>query len=194
VSLSAINFPWIGRNPFRLAGITWLFVFALSSPLMVLAGISHHWLMVPVPFLFATVMGLISLLVALVVRSMMDRLQSRAPQPQPDDEFRSDCLMVKGMFQTPGIVVVREDRVVLTPVFGGTVDLPFSEVRSASEVQWFNGELLMGRAKGFWLAVPGFWRLGLAVDEPGPLRSILERHSVRFAEATGDDSRRTVPQ
>jgi hypothetical protein len=188
INFSAINFPWIGRNPYQQARLVWLFAFLLSLTIAVVAVavvVRHAWWAALIPLLYASMMGLAFLPFSLAVRKAMRRLERSVPSAaggEADDEFRANGYVVKNMFRTPGVIVVRGDRLVLVPMVGKRVEVELALVRSATEKRWFNGNLLMGGARGFWLepgsAAGKFWRLGVAVPNPAAFRAALERHRV----------------
>jgi hypothetical protein len=179
MQLTVFNIPWLGRHPFRFALLSWFFAFAASSPAFVLALLPERQLwVVTIPVVFATVVALAYLSASLRMRSIVRHLDSL--EGQVDEEYRAVCLVVKNLFSTPGIVAIAGGQLVLAPAFGASVELPLSELKSASEKRWFNGELLFGKAIGFWLTVPTFWRLGLAVENADAFRSVLERHAVQL--------------
>jgi len=71
-------------------------------------------------------------------------------------------MIVNGPIQAPGLAAVTEKELVLTPIVGDPIRLPFTDIESSKEVRWFNGSMLWYK-KGFWFTVPGRKRLGLAV-------------------------------
>lgn len=75
---------------------------------------------------------------------------------------KSDCLMVNGTIQSPGIAVLRDKELLLIPIVGKAVTLPFSDILSIQKSSCFNGKLLIFK-KGLWLEVPDKKRMGFAV-------------------------------
>lgn len=176
----SVNFSWLEHDPLRLALTTWLFVLVGTAP-MAVAGLVYAdgWLTVS-PLLFATGMGLGYFIVSARMQSLMARQEIREAEGPADEEFRADCCVVKNLLSMPGIVLARGDRLMLTPLFGAAVDLSLSQIQSVSERRWFKGELMIARWRGYWLAVPSFWRLGVALQEASAFRAVLERNAVQF--------------
>ena len=112
--------------------------------LAVLAG-------VPVIGLFWLVYGWVGL--------RMDRL--RAGEDRSGAEVL-DCLIVNGLFQSPGLAEIAGDRLILQPLFGKRIEVPLASIMALRRVRWFNGSLLIGK-RGFILKVEGYSRLGLAI-------------------------------
>jgi len=76
-----------------------------------------------------------------------------------------DSLIVNGNIQSPGIAVLRDRELVLVPIVGKQIALPFSDIKCLRETRWFNG-VYYGWKTGFWLTPPGEKRLGFAVASP----------------------------
>ena len=71
-------------------------------------------------------------------------------------------LIVNGVIQSPGIVIMREKEIDLVPIAGERLVVPLDSVAAVREVKWFNGSRLWGKT-GFWLDVPDQSRLGFAI-------------------------------
>jgi len=74
----------------------------------------------------------------------------------------ADGLIVKGVIQSPGIVILREEEIDLVPIVGERSVVPLESISAVREVKWFNGSWLWGKT-GFWLDVSGQSRIGFAV-------------------------------
>jgi|GEM_PF-827886 len=174
--LDWLNFPWVGRNPFKIGmafSLLFLVVFTPQIIILIVAARQQHPAFVLWPAGAVILIGPLMWALCFGVARAMNRVRRRADEAF-DIVMQSDCLMVSGILQTPGIAQICGDRLVLTPLIGKTVDLALSEVCIKSETrQWFNGSLMMNSAAGIWLSVPGHWRLGFAVPDVGPWRERL---------------------
>lgn len=171
--MSPLNFPWIGPNPPKVAVRVFLFALILSLPLLVLAFVVHRPLLVLLPFAAAACVSLPIWAANLWARSMVSRLDERLKIGKGEYALRSQCLIVRGIMKMPGIVAVHGQMLCLSPIFGPTTEIPLEQVGLASEVKWFNGRLLFGQARGFWLVVGQNKRLGFAVEDADAWRAIL---------------------
>lgn len=86
---------------------------------------------------------------------------------RPGAELQSDCLMVRGAIQSPGVAQVRDGRLLLTPMVGEPVELAIQDLTFEEKRGRFNGSGYPGQT-GFWLSGPGIsWRLGfMPLDGP----------------------------
>lgn len=76
----------------------------------------------------------------------------------------AEGIMLIGMVQSPGAVVLGDSEIVLMPIVGESVSIALSEIGSVKEVSWFNGKKLWGK-RGFYLIMPEKKRIGFAVTE-----------------------------
>ena len=75
-----------------------------------------------------------------------------------------DALIVRGILQSPGIAGLGREELVLIPVVGSRISIPYHEIRGCEETLWFNGALLIGKT-GFWLTLPSSERTGIALPD-----------------------------
>ena len=171
--MSPLNFPWIGRNPPKVGAAVFLFALVLFLPLSVLALVTHRHMLLLLPLSGAACVSLPIWAANLWICSRVRRLDARLKAEGGEIELQAPCSMVRGSVRKPGIVAVRGTTLYLFPVFGRSTEIPLEQIRSVSEVKWFNGRLLFGKARGFWLAVGQEGRLGFAVEDPEAWRAVL---------------------
>ncbi len=105
----------------------------------------------------------IGLIIWIVYGSVGKRVQALRSSLAHGEGEAVDSLIVNGVLQSPGIVLVKEDELLLVPIVGKRVTVPLAEIKSVRETTWYNGSLLLFK-KGFWLDVPGRSRLGVAMS------------------------------
>ncbi|MCA9426108.1 MAG: hypothetical protein KC994_13590 [Candidatus Omnitrophica bacterium] len=83
-------------------------------------------------------------------------------------------LIVNGFIQSPGVILLGENKIALHPIVGDPVTVPLDEIQSFRERNYFNGSLLIFKT-GFRLIVPTHKRLGFAIPKShaGPFRLAL---------------------
>jgi hypothetical protein len=73
--------------------------------------------------------------------------------------------IVRGVVQSDGVLVLKPDALLLAPLVGKRIEVPYSEIRSVCETgKWFNGRLLL-KSTGFWLDLRDGTQLGIAVRQ-----------------------------
>lgn len=96
-----------------------------------------------------------------------------------------DGMVVHGILQAPGMIVLKPSELILAPVLGSARTVSLAEITSFRETTWFNGKKLLFRT-GYWLDVPGGGRVGFAVANDGAnqIRSaLMSAGAVQRAEA-----------
>jgi hypothetical protein len=93
-----------------------------------------------------------------------------------DDGELAECLMVHGYIESPGVAVLGDNDLTLSPIVGKRVTLKLSDIRSYRQVGFFNGNALIGK-KGFYLDTGVKKRLGFALVE-----DTAKRWALRFKE------------
>ena len=73
-------------------------------------------------------------------------------------------LLVIGMIEAPGIVVLRDDELVLANIVGKTFSIPRDEIKVFREGRMLPGKFLWGK-RAFILARVNNTKLGFAVEE-----------------------------
>jgi hypothetical protein len=94
-----------------------------------------------------------------------------------DDCDLEETLIINGKIQSPGIAVLKEDKLALIPIVGNSITIMLRDIVSFREVSWFNGKMLWSK-KGFYLNLKSPRRIGFAVKEDAG-----NRWSQRFADA-----------
>jgi len=100
------------------------------------------------------------------VGKRLEGLQSRL-ETEPGET--TQCLMVNGAIQSPGVAHLGEGALFLAPIFGKMVTVDLEEVDTVRECGWFNGTLLICK-RGFWFEIPGRKRLGVALPKSVAVR------------------------
>ncbi|MGA2230429.1 MAG: hypothetical protein ABSH22_05980 [Tepidisphaeraceae bacterium] len=174
LSPSAFNLPWVGRNPTTIA--TWILLFTsiMWSPILVMGVVNHLYRVAIVTALAPVGMFTLFFGVGRFIRRMSSRVELRLAAMPGEAQLHCDCAMVNGMIQSPAIAEVRGEKLILAPLVGKMIELPLAGVSVKSECKWFNGKLLFGTARGFWLKVPDrTTRLGFAVEDAVLWREVL---------------------
>jgi hypothetical protein len=149
----------------------------MFSPLVVFAIWDRHYGLAILALAGPVAMSMLFLLVYTVVRVLMNRVSSRLTSQPGTPLLHSDCVMVSGILQFPAVAEIRGETLILAPLIGKVIALPLETVSVKSETDWFNGKLLFGGARGFWLNVSERKsRLGFAVADAAAWRRILEKN------------------
>ena len=173
--------PWAGKNPYRLALYLLVFIYLLDAALLgffLLLGQADSF---PVWFwfiLFPALFPLPFLVTYLIIGRLIKNLVKKLPD---DASLRSDCIVLHGFVQSPGIVQITGDTLIIQPLVGRQISLPIREISQVSEHRWWNGQLYLGRTCFFKLKVPPAvstkLRLGFGVADGDPWREVLHRRN-----------------
>lgn len=79
-------------------------------------------------------------------------------------EIAFAALIVSGIVESPGVVILRDDSIIFHPIVGRRLEVRFSDIAKVGEVSYFNGSLLIGK-KGFWFTHSGTGRLACAIPK-----------------------------
>jgi hypothetical protein len=176
LSPAAFNMPWVGRNPTTVATWVLLFTSILWSPILVMGVVHRFYGLVLATALAPVGMFALCFGVGRFIRRMASRIELRLAAMPGTPLLHADCAMVNGIIQSPAIAEVRGEKLILAPLVGKMIELPLAAVGVKSECKWFNGKLLFGTARGFWLKVPDRTvRLGIAVEDAAVWREVLNR-------------------
>lgn len=154
-STTRLRDMWMWQRPLMKA---WVSVLVLVP---IVAGCVLYPFLGPealVAFSFAGI-GVIGWVVYSWVGNKVERIRRRLTVP--DGEV-VEGLIVNGIIQSPGVVILRSSEVELIPIVGGVITVPFSEISSLRLTRWFNGVYYKWKT-GVWLVVAGRQRLGFAV-------------------------------
>ncbi|MDD5135281.1 MAG: hypothetical protein PHP01_07715 [Phycisphaerae bacterium] len=120
-------------------------------------------------FFFIGFKGLIALtfaclgpIFAIVYGPVGKRVSRLSDEISPTDGKAIPGLIIRGIIESPGVVVLGQGSLILQPVIGKCSEVSRSQLTSVREVIWFNGQLLIGKT-GFWFSIPGSWRVACAV-------------------------------
>jgi len=139
-----------------------------------------HWLWEP-PMLkmFVTVGIALPVLGYGFVGGKIARIRDAIP-PEEGDVIPG--LIVRGVIESAGIVVLGEESLILHPLVGKPSATKLSEILSVREVSFFNGSVLW-RKTGFWFTIPDRSRLACAIPN-----SYAERFRAWLSEGMKDGS------
>jgi hypothetical protein len=146
---------WLWEPPLLKAFVIVAAVIPMAACCILLPFFGAKSLFVLLFLLFAPGIGAIYR----AVGKRVDRLRDATP---PDVGPAVPGLIVRGMVQSPGMVVQGQESLILHPIVGERTETKLSEIESVREVTWFNGTQLVGKT-GFWFKVPGRDRLACAV-------------------------------
>ena len=127
-----------------------------ESPLYVLAGSAALGFSICLPL--GLVYGVVGRKVQALKRSIA-----------PEGGEMTESLMVLGRIQSPGVVVMKDDGIVLVPLVGRRQAVSFADIQSVREVSWLNGKKLF-RKRGFYLKTSDPRIIGFAVPPSVGLR------------------------
>lgn len=100
----------------------------------------------------------------------------------PEEGVVIPGLIVRGVIESAGIVVLGEESLILHPLVGKPSATKLSEILSVREVSFFNGSVLW-RKTGFWFTIPDRSRLACAIPN-----SYAERFRAWLSEGMKDGS------
>ena len=173
----AINFPWIGRNPYKL-GVFAGFLFGLFMVSSVVARLKSHDVAGVVSSVSLPIgLGIVFSVIGVAIRWRLDRI-SALPDSHRSVTYRSDCLLVHGAMQIPATLRIVQHDLMVHPLFGREVAVPLGSLTSMTPSRWFNGQYLFGPTGGFWLASESGRRFGIAVPDAGAFVEQLSAGSV----------------
>ncbi len=89
--------------------------------------------------------------------------QKQAALPHIGGEI-AQCLMFRRPWESPGVAVLHEDRLELTPVVGSPITILLADILAVKEVRWFNGTRLWLK-RGYVMDLANGQRVGVAVAE-----------------------------
>ena len=168
--------PWAGKNPYKIA--FWVFIFACvlfysiwvvdylrGGQSLSIAG----WL-----FFSAVILSVVVMVILLIVRWLVARISRTLPEGAL---IRSDCIVVHGILEMPGLVQISDDQLVIMPLVGTQILVSMGEISDISEYRWYNGRPYLGKTKFFKLIVSDRvsdkWRLGFGVEDGARWRNLL---------------------
>jgi tRNA A-37 threonylcarbamoyl transferase component Bud32 len=124
--------------------------------------LSLHWWGLKAFWLFAIEIPGIGFAIMYAVVGQRVR-QKQAALPRTDGEV-AQCLMFRRPFESPGVAVLHEDRLELTPVVGSPITIRLEDILAVREVRWFNGTRLWLK-RGYVMDLANGQRVGVAVAE-----------------------------
>ena len=99
---------------------------------------------------------------AIVYGLVGKRISQLSDKISPTDGKVVPGLIVRGVMESPGVIVLGQSSLIFQPVIGKRSEVSRSLLTSVREVTWFNGQLLIGKT-GFWFSIPGSGRVACAV-------------------------------
>ena len=149
------KWPWNAESLIAILIIPSLFGIVGAAAFYPSAGSQSLW------FLSAVVAGIVFRLMYGVVGKKVNKLK---------DEYRGDPgevvegLLVVGIIQSPGIVILRSDELELVPIAGKGYTIPFNELEVFKEGHMLPGKFVWGK-RAFILKSHLKKRLAFAVEE-----------------------------
>ena len=108
-----------------------------------------------------------------IVSWLVDRRAGKLPDKP---HLRTDCMIIHGVLQSPGIAHLGNGELILLPLVGKAVSIPFVDLEQRRERRWYNGQGYwggsiffelpadkQGRRLGFGVACANMWREALHV-------------------------------
>ena len=152
-----------------------ILVFLCAVPLLVLPVVaaalplsrSALWAAFSFPLALVGVAGLVYGPIRHRVRRLLNSCDDRAV-------LRATCLILTGCIEQPGVAEVVADRLILVPLFGRQLEVPFEHIESVTPSHWFNGAIFQSLT-GFMVECPesGHKAFGFAVPDGETWRAIL---------------------
>jgi len=125
-------------------------------------------------FILPASLSALSLLTSLGVGFLVKKVGKKLPEGAL---LRSPCKVVHGIWETPGVVQITPDQLVIKPLAGREILVPLPEISAITEHRWYNGSPYFGRTVFFKLTVPDGvcddWRLGFGVEDGERWRTLL---------------------
>ncbi len=159
------RFSWVKGNREKTALFIVVF-FSVWGLISFVTGRGNPILLLILGGGLAALFYIINLLVGLGIEKIRKRLPANAL-------IQSDCLIVHGILQAPGIVYISDDHLILTLLVGNQITIPLSQISAITEYRWYNGLPYFGRTRFFKLSVSGKWRLGFGVANAEQWKAIL---------------------
>jgi len=122
-------FPWKPANRARYALAIFLLPVLIVALIQLIYGIQGRMLP-PVLWLGAAVLGMaLGALFTLQYVYIANRLRCRAPASSSSG-LESDCIVVSGLVQSPGVARLEDGSLVLVPLVGQEVSVPLGDIAS----------------------------------------------------------------
>ena len=112
--------------------------------------------------LFAFSFSIIGILIGIIYGYVGKRVNSLKVRYSNTGGKLSESLVVIGRIQSPGIVIFKENEIMLIPIAGKTRTIKLNEIRFLRCVNYFNGKTLIWKK---WIVLSVSPRLGFAVPK-----------------------------
>ena len=152
--------------------LLWVILALASYPLLGMKSLHFLWGIWAGPFFWV------------VYRSVGGGVERLCQEASASGFEAVPSLIVSGLLQRPGIIILEPDILILHGVRGKRITIPWRDITAYREVRWFNGTRYFCKT-GFWLTVPGRDRLGVAV--PDSSAELLRRHLKQAASPRPPD-------
>ena len=172
----ALNFPWIGRNPYRIGLLVCLVFGVVMLPLALTTSRGLTTAGTIQEALLPVGLGVLFLLVSLAVRQRLHQ-SDRELESHRHATYCADCLMVHGTMQVPATLAIADGTLLVKPLFGPAVTVPLAHFAGVKSSRWFNGQYLFRGAGGFLLSASDGKRFGIAVPDATRFASHLRSGS-----------------
>ncbi|KPJ63264.1 MAG: hypothetical protein AMS15_00890 [Planctomycetes bacterium DG_23] len=166
--------PW--SHPYRFIFYVLVGICLLLAVLLVVGYLA--WGQVPSITLWWSILPASALAVALLTSFGVRLLVQKVSKKLPGGALlRSPCVVVYGIWETPGIVQISPDRLVIKPLLRREFLVPLRKISAIREHRYYNGRPYWGRTLFFELTVPqtvsNEWRLGFGVEDAERWRKLL---------------------
>ncbi len=168
--------PWEGRNPLKVEVALLALTCVIVGVVLLIVHLTGHSKktitseIVLLTIVMSVAVPLINQCVRLLVNRFGRKLEGNAL-------LRSDCMIVYGSLEMPGVAAVVGNELVIKPLVGREVRVELSRITSVSEHRFWNCRPYLGTARFFSLSVPKDvskkWRLGFGVANAEPWKPVL---------------------
>ena len=172
--------PWKPKHTLRLG----LYIIVGTSLILASVWVINYLVsgqLSPFPLwwtLFPVALSVFFMLVCGIVGPFVKNLDKKLPEGML---LRSHCMVVHGVLESPGLVQINPDQLIIRPLVGRQIMVPLSEINGISEHRLYNGRPYLGSTIFFKLEVPDTvsdkWRLGFGVDDAETWRNLLYAQS-----------------
>lgn len=172
--------PWKPKHTLRLG----LYILVGTSLIIASIWVINYLVFDQLPpfplwwMLFPIAISVFFMLVYWIVGSFVKNLDKKLPEGAL---LRSHCMVIHGILESPGLIQINSDQLIIRPLVGGQIMVPLSEINAISEHRLYNGRLYLGSTIFFKLEVPDTvsdkWRLGFGVDDAETWRNFLYAQS-----------------
>lgn len=112
--------------------------------------------------LYFLLFGLVGPLIGLIYGFVGKKVQQLKASIPPNSGVMAESLIVLNKIQSPGIVVLSNEKLRLIPIIGKELQMDLKDITFLRKVKYFNGKTLLWKK---WLVLSTNPRLGFALPE-----------------------------